>query len=87
MAHTFTWHSFDEEHPEDKDWVLIADDRFQTPVKALFKDDCGTGRLLHIGHADLDDATYLGEDWGEFEHAYAWTPLPPMPTREQMRNG
>ena len=53
-----------------------------TPTKALFKDDCGVYRLRNIGHTNKSDA-----DYGDgFEHAYAWTPLPPMPTREQMQN-
>lgn len=83
MPTVYTWYSFDEMVPKDKDWVLIADDRFATPTKALFKEDCGAYLLRNIGHTNKSDA-----DYGDgFEHAYAWMPLPPMPTREQMLNG
>jgi len=86
MPQTFIWYSFDELCPRDKEWVLIADDRFKTPVKAQFKDDCGRDELNHIGHLDLFDESYRMPDGG-FSHAYAWTPLPPMPTRRQMDGG
>ena len=73
---TCTWYSFDERTPEDHGWILIADDRFATPTKALFKNDCGVDILRNIGHTNKTDADY----GSGFDHAYAWTPLPPMPT-------
>ena len=84
MSETFVWYSFEEFWPKDKDWVLVADDRFETPKKALFKNDCGCNYLTY------DDKRTREESYGEyrlFEHAYAWMPIPPMPTREQIEKG
>ena len=79
MSETFIWYSFDELRPHDKDWVLVADDRFETPKKALFKKDaCDTLRY--------EDKCTFDADY-PFEHAYAWMPLPPMPSREMVEKG
>ena len=79
MPTKYIWYSFDELRPKDKEWVLVADDRFATPKKALYKNDC-------VDQLCYDDGKTFDEDL-PFEHAYAWTPLPPMPTRRQMGRG
>lgn len=71
------WRSlFYGEGPEDMDWVLVADDRFKTPKKARFK-------LDSANTLSYDDGRTFDYDY-PWEHAYAWMPLPDMPTREMM---
>lgn len=73
MPRTYTWYSFDEMEPDDKEWVLVADDRFETPKKALFKRDC-------VDRLSYDDGKMGDADY-PWEHVYAWMPMPLMPTR------
>ena len=80
----YTWYSFEELVPNDKDWVLVADDRFETPKKALFKRDCGCDKLTYD---DRTTGDVMYGDYKGFEHAYAWMPIPMMPTREQVEEG
>lgn len=81
MSTTFTWYSFDELKPRDKSWLLVADDRYETPKKALFKEDCGCDTLFYDDGRTFDESYRM---YGGFEHAYAWMPIPPMPTREMI---
>ena len=76
MPKTYTWYSPDELRPNDKEWVLVADDRFETPKKARYKRDA-------VDRLDYDDGKTYDCD-RPWEHAYAWMPLPLMPTREMM---
>ncbi len=73
MECKFVWYSVDELLPKDKDWVLVADDRFKTPKKALFKQDC-------VNRFSYDDGKTGDADY-PWEHVYAWTPMPTMPSR------
>lgn len=83
----YTWYSFEELVPVDKYWVLVADDRFKTPKKALFKYDIGASYLEYDDGITTDDTILSGGSLRKFEHAYAWTPMPMMPTREQVEKG
>lgn len=79
MPVTYIWYSFEELLPHDKEWILVADDRFSEPKKALFRKGA-------VNDLYYNDGKFFHHE-APWEHVYAWTSMPIMPSPDIAEKG